>query len=56
MSGTAINDDIEFKEIYGLDVIEIPTHKKSLEKIMKICSIIDKIKLLKIFLMTLKQH
>lgn len=28
MSGTAKNDAIEFKEIYGLDVIEIPTHKK----------------------------
>lgn len=28
MSGTAKNDDIEFKEIYNLDVIEIPTHKK----------------------------
>jgi len=30
MSGTAINDDIEFKEIYNLDVIEIPTHQKVL--------------------------
>lgn len=32
MSGTAKNDDIEFKEIYGLDVIEIPTHKKVVRK------------------------
>ena len=32
MSGTAKNDGIEFKEIYGLDVIEIPTHKKVIRK------------------------
>jgi len=32
MSGTAKNDGIEFKEIYGLDVIEIPTHRKVIRK------------------------
>lgn len=32
MSGTAKNDGIEFKEIYGLDVIEIPTHQKVIRK------------------------
>lgn len=32
MSGTAKNDEIEFKEIYNLDVVEIPTNKKVIRK------------------------
>lgn len=35
MSGTSKDDEIEFKEIYSLDVIEIPTHKKSNRKIIE---------------------
>lgn len=33
MSGTSKDDEIEFREIYNLDVIEIPTHKKLVRKV-----------------------
>lgn len=35
MSGTSKDDEIEFKEIYNLDVIDINTHKKSKRKIVE---------------------
>lgn len=35
MSGTSKDDEIEFKEIYNLDVVEVNTHKKSKRKIIE---------------------
>ena len=34
MTGTALTEEREFKQIYGLDVIEIPTNKKVIRKDM----------------------
>ena len=34
MTGTALTEEIEFREIYGLDVIVIPTHKPMVRKDM----------------------
>lgn len=32
MTGTALTEDIEFREIYGLDVVEVPTNKPMIRK------------------------
>ena len=32
MTGTAQTEEIEFREIYGLDVVVIPTHKPVIRK------------------------
>ena len=36
MTGTALTEEEEFREIYGLDVIEIPPNKKVIRVIMMI--------------------
>lgn len=42
MSGTSKDDEIEIQRNLQLDVIEIPTHKKLLEKLMKIFYLVKK--------------
>ena len=32
MTGTALTEEKEFRDIYGMDVIEIPTNKTGSEK------------------------
>ena len=42
MTGTALTEEKEFREIYGMDVIEIPTNRPVSEKRLGRCRIQDK--------------
>ena len=35
MTGTALTEEKEFREIYGMDVVEIPTNKPVPERILR---------------------
>ena len=41
MTGTALTEEKEFREIYGMDVIEIPTNRRLRERLGR-CRIQDK--------------
>lgn len=56
MSGTSNADSIEFKDIYDLDVIEIPTHKKSKRLIIEDVVFVDKHHAIKVLLEDIKKN